>query len=53
MKKELPDCYKRKIVVDDFVKQEAKKEVVDFDEYKRLKQQQRQTFNQCANHGKR
>jgi hypothetical protein len=51
--KELPNCYKRKVIVDTFVKQEAAKDVVDFDEYKKLKKQQQSVLKQCENFGKR
>jgi hypothetical protein len=51
--KELPDCYKRKILVDDFLKQEGQKDVVDFEEYRKLKKQQKTARTQCENFGKR
>jgi len=47
MKPNVPDLFKRKVLVDKLVKAEASKDVVDALEYKRHKQNQRKTFIEC------
>ena len=48
----LPECFVKKILVDSFMEQERKKEIVDFEEYKKLRKQQTLIRNQCANYKK-
>ena len=49
---DLPECFVKKILVDSYMEQEKKKEVVDFDEYKKLRKQQTIIRNQCVNYKK-
>lgn len=47
MTKTRPDCFQRKVLIDALVKAEATKDVVDFEEYIKLKEQQTLTFYSC------
>lgn len=46
-KKGVPECFQRKVLVDALVKAETEKDVVDFEEYVKLKEQQSLTFYSC------
>jgi hypothetical protein len=43
----IPPIFQRKIVLDTLVKTCASRSVVDFADYKRLKQEQRTAFREC------
>lgn len=48
MKKQaIPPIFQRKIVLDSLVKTCSSRSVVDIADYKRLKQEQRETFRKC------